>query len=197
MADEHIEDMQPHDRRRFFRAGVLRALRPVSDYVERRLPPPRIRTVIRPPGARPEDSFLELCNRCGNCADACPAKAIQRYQASDPDMSGTPYIDPDLAPCILCEAQACMKACTSGALQVIPRERFHMGYARIVNVTSCLLWQSQPCGICIEKCPMGDKAIRLSTPQLVEIVTAGCVGCGVCQHHCPGVPKTILVTAHP
>jgi ferredoxin len=85
MADERIEDLKPHDRRVFFLQGFLRALRPVADYVEKRLPVPRIRTVIRPPGALAEDDFLDTCHRCGNCVEACSAGAIRQMQSDDAD----------------------------------------------------------------------------------------------------------------
>ncbi len=194
MSDQkRVDDLQPHDRRGFFLASLIRAVRPMADILEQKLPVPKPRTVIRPPGAVDEDTFLETCHRCGNCITACPAGAIRQVQSSDSLRSGTPYIDPDLAPCVVCEECACMKACTSGALKLVRHWEFNMGLARL-NPTYCLLTFQQHCEVCLQKCPVGSSAIRLNESKQVEVIEKGCVGCGVCQHHCPAVPKALLVS---
>ncbi len=193
MSDDPIEDIEPHDRRRFFLEGLGRALRPVADYLEDRLPVPTPRTVLRPPGALPEDAFLDTCYRCGTCIEACPAGAIRQHQGDQGDLSGTPYIDPDIAPCVVCDDRSCMNACPSGALHVVEVAEFGMGLAKITPAT-CLLAANRDCGLCVEKCPVGREAIRLAPTGPVEVLEAGCIGCGVCQHQCPTVPKAIVVT---
>jgi len=35
------------------------------------------RTLLRPPGALPEDEFLARCIRCGECMKVCPTNALQ------------------------------------------------------------------------------------------------------------------------
>ncbi|MBN1344715.1 MAG: 4Fe-4S dicluster domain-containing protein [Phycisphaerae bacterium] len=192
MSKDRIEDVDPHNRRRFFLEGLGRALRPVADYLEEKLPEPRQRTVLRPPGALDEDLFLDHCHRCGSCVEACPAGAIRQYQSEDGEQSGTPHIDPDVAPCVLCDALACMNACPSGALVVVERSDIAIGLAEVYpNV--CLLAKGHECGLCAEKCPIGPEAIRITDYGQVEVLDAGCVGCGVCQHHCPTTPKAIVV----
>ena len=33
-------------------------------------------TILRPPGAVPEEEFLAKCTKCGLCVEACPYKAL-------------------------------------------------------------------------------------------------------------------------
>src|SRR5213592_631035 len=112
----HPDELPPHDRRRFFRASFARLLKPVSEYVEKKLPIalPVFRTVLRPPGAVGEKQFLDTCFRCGACADACPAHAIALMKDAGDELTGTPYVDPDLQACVICDELACMKVCPSG-----------------------------------------------------------------------------------
>lgn len=197
MANDPHEN--PHNRRAMFRLGLQRLMDPLAGYLQERfdLRPPTPRTVLRPPGARPEDDFLERCYRCGNCVDACPAHAILAITPDDPEQAGTPYIDPDLAACVVCDELACMKVCPSGALQMVEHPRdIAMGQAR-VNLTLCLRGQAQDCTICVDKCPIGPTALAVNDAGHIEVHTAGCVGCGTCQFYCPNQPKAIAVTPDP
>ncbi len=181
-----------------FRLGLKRLLDPVSAYLERRwdVAPPMYRTVLRPPGALPEQAFLDTCQRCGNCGDVCPARAIRPISSDDPERAGTPYINPDSAACVVCDELACMKVCPSGALRLVDRPGdIRMGLAR-VQTEHCLRTRGQDCVICVEKCPFGTSAIDISDGGEIEVKPAGCVGCGVCQFYCPTQPKAILVEPH-
>jgi ferredoxin-type protein NapG len=190
-------DDKAHDRRAMFRFGFRRIMEPVANYIQERLEVslPVIREVLRPPGAVGEKKFLDTCYRCGNCVDVCPAKAIRPMSAENVDQSGTPYIDPDLAACVVCDELACMKACPSGALQLASDPaRIRMGLA-VVDPVVCVRSHGEDCTLCIDKCPFGAEAIRLNAQNHVEVVAAGCVGCGSCQFYCPTTPKAIVV--HP
>ncbi len=193
---DHIEDIRPHDRRRFFRETLGRALGPMADYIENNVRPPTTRTLLRPPGAVPEEQFLDTCYRCGSCVAECPAGAICQHQSDDPEQSGTPHIDPDVAPCVLCDSLGCMNACPSGALRLVEPDKIDMGVAE-VRANVCLLPKGRECGLCVEKCPVGQDAIRISEYNQVEVLESGCVGCGVCQHQCPTTPKAIVVVPTP
>jgi len=182
------------DRRRFFLAGLSKALDAFSDIASQVYPIsiPLIRQVIRPPGALNEQDFQRTCYRCGSCVDACGPGALRLLQSSDEAVSGTPFVDPDLQACELCEGLPCTKACPSGALARIRREKVRMGLASWSD-RRCLRTTGQECRACVDKCPIGLEAIRFGPQGRVEIVSAGCVGCGGCQQVCPARPKAIRV----
>ncbi len=189
----------PHDRRAVFRLGLRKLVEPLAQYIEVRLPPPSedsgssCREVLRPPGALPEAEFVARCFRCGNCVEVCPAKAIHPMNRQDVEKAGTPYIDPDMAACTLCEQLACMKTCPSGALQVVGDKRqIRMGTAR-VDRDACLRRSSDLCSICLEVCPLGREVIDISDGGELQVDAGRCVGCGVCQFNCPIRPRAIIV----
>ena len=112
----------PVDRRAFFREALASLLNPLADAVEGRIQaaiaPARafiepaeelLGAPIRPPGAVGEAQLAKLCNRCGDCAAACPVNAI----VNDP----FPHIVPARQPCLMCPGLPCIKACMTGALK--------------------------------------------------------------------------------
>lgn len=191
----------PQDRRRFFAVGLSRLLRPLADAVEKRLPItlPVERARLRPPGALPEKVFLDTCYRCGSCVDSCPARCISLWQGDDENLRGTPYIDPDIAACVICDELACMKACPSGALALVDRLAIRMGLARPRHDV-CVRSAGEDCRVCVERCPIGADAIRVGDDGRITVVDpdkaagVGCTGCGICQQYCPTMPKAIVVT---
>ncbi len=177
-------------RRGFFREVVRRYVLPAAEFVEEKLDretgPVRI---LRPPGARPD--FLDVCSKCHACVGACPADAIQPLSSSDPSQDGTPVILAETQPCVVCDDLACMPACPTGALEVLPREAIRMGRAR-VDVDQCERTHDVDCRICIDLCPVGEKALALDAGGMVAVGDV-CVGCGVCEHACPTRPRAIVV----
>ena len=189
-----VDDM-PHDRRAMFRLGLKRLIEPLAGYLAQRfdLARFRVRIVLRPPGALAEADFLRTCYRCGNCVDICPARAIRKLTSDDPELSGTPYIDPDLAACVVCEELACMKTCPSGALKLVGTvAEIEMGLARW-ETGACLRTQGDDCTLCVDKCPLGSAALAIAAGGGIQVHDEGCVGCGTCQFYCPALPKAIVV----
>jgi len=193
MADDLYE--QPHGRRAMFRLGLKRLVDPLADYLQERLDVsiPVSRSILRPPGALSESEFLEICYRCGNCVDVCPARAIHSMASDDIQLSGTPSIDPDVTPCTVCDELACMKACPSGALMLVESaSEIRMGTAKLQQ-RACVRIHGETCTICVDRCPIGSAAIKVGESGEIEINEDGCIGCGVCQHYCPAMPKAIVV----
>lgn len=193
MSDE-MNDV-PRDRRAMFRLGLKRLVGPVAEFLEERLriPLPIERTLLRPPGALPEREFLATCYRCGNCVEVCPAKAIRPLSTDDVEQRGTPYIDPDLAACVVCDELSCMRSCPSGALKLVEQPAaIRMGLARVRHEL-CVRSNGEDCRICVQKCPLGEQAIAIGPAGGVEVRAGGCVGCGVCQFYCPTQPRAVTV----
>jgi MauM/NapG family ferredoxin protein len=147
---------------------------------------------LRPPGALEELEFLSACTRCAQCVPACPYSAIKRLPISAGVSANTPYIDPQVEACHLCEDFPCIAACDDGALLHTTPEQTRMGVAEI-NPEGCVSHaENQVCTLCYDVCPFPETAITMDQdffPQLLE----GCTGCGQCQKRCPTVPKGIHV----
>ncbi len=187
------DDAGAHDRRHFFRRTLRRALSPLSEFIEERLAMPGLRTVLRPPGALPEPEFIHTCRRCHKCIDVCPADAIRPLRSPHEQVDGTPFIDPNVAACVICTDIACTTVCPSGALQLLLHpSQIRMGLAEVRHLR-CLRMRGQDCTICVDRCPIGQTALRISPEGIVEVLEDGCTGCGVCQLYCPTSPKAIVV----
>lgn len=210
-------------RRAFFVEGLRNMLRPVADLLENRMERVQeametsrraamdasygasyygggsyyadtdASRLLRPPGALAEALFVERCAHSAQCVSACPVQAIQILGNDDPSLDGTPYIDPRIQACVVCEDLACMQACPSGALQRVPRHLIQMGVAELRRDT-CLRSDGEDCQICVEKCPIGSEALEIPYHGAdVEVKTDGCVGCGVCEMYCPTEPRAIVI----
>lgn len=196
-------------RREFLQRGLRSVLRSLSDLTdgdrdggeERAI----VRTVLRPPGALAEREFLDTCYRCGMCVEVCPADAIRRLPSDDEALVNTPFIDPDLAACTVCETIACARDCPSRALAPPASTRdIRIGLAKWFPqlclresdaATSAERGEDTDaaCTACVDVCPFGTDAIRIDDAGAIEVDADGCVGCGMCQHACPTRPRAIHV----
>ncbi len=170
----------------------------LGDTGTRRIIPPEL---IRPPGARPEDSFLKRCYRCGACLQACPTNTLQPFGlgAGLPGLL-TPVITPQIGPCDP-TCNICGQICPTRAIRDLsPAERVwaKVGTAQILR-RKCLAWEfDRKCLVCDEVCPFD--AIELKrVPDLkvgVPFVDEKrCSGCGFCEHHCPVEALPAIVVA--
>lgn len=90
---------------------------------------------VRPPGSVPEQEFLQMCIRCGECFKACPNHVLQPM-GFDQGLEGlwTPEVVADWAGCES-SRNACGQVCPTGAIRALPLEEkksTRMGLA-IVN----------------------------------------------------------------
>lgn len=153
---------------------------------------PPVPLPLRPPGARDEAAFTALCLRCGRCLAACPYRALRPAPAAHGLAAGAPLVVAREAPCWLC--LKCPPACPSGALEPVPTLReVRMGRARVV-ADRCYAHQGIFCRTCLDACPLQGEAIR-QDEELRPVVTAACVGCGLCEARCPAEGSAILVEA--
>ncbi|MFQ5847262.1 MAG: 4Fe-4S dicluster domain-containing protein [Candidatus Methylomirabilales bacterium] len=156
----------------------------------------RLRRFLRPPGALPEAEFRERCIRCARCAAVCPNTAIRmadfRFGLRN---LNTPYIVPREQACMLC--MKCTAVCPTGALTPIPADtaeivtRVKMGRA-YVDKSMCYSYQKRTCGVCIRACPFPGVAMKTGLYEQ-PIVTAVCVGCGLCERACIHIPQAIRI----
>ena len=162
---------------------------------------------LRPPGSVPEQQFLQLCIRCGECFKACPNNVLQP-QAFEQGLEGvwTPKVVADWAGCES-SCNACGQVCPTGAIRPLPLEEkkvARMGLAYVNEATCLPMAGREDCDLCVQECrAAGYDAIEYmqvgtevdeagvpidGTGMLAPVVVDDkCVGCGLCQTRCYGI----------
>jgi len=159
---------------------------------------------VRPPGSVPEEEFLQLCIRCGECFRACPNDVLQPL-GFEQGLEGlwTPAVKADWAGCEP-SCNGCGHVCPTGAIRALSlaeKKAARMGFA-VVNEKTCLPFAGrEECQLCVDEChSAGYHAIEFvrhgtradedgnpidGTGMLAPVVRADlCVGCGLCQTRC-------------
>jgi ferredoxin len=156
--------------------------------------------LIRPPGALPEDEFLDLCVRCGECMKVCLTNGLQPTLL-EAGLAGlwSPRLYPRIGYCEYA-CTLCGQVCPTGAIRrLTPEEKkkVRIGLA-FFDTGRCLPYAFQKtCIVCEEHCPTSPKAIwfeevevttqrgerkRLKQPRVsIDL----CIGCGICETKCP------------
>jgi MauM/NapG family ferredoxin protein len=179
------------DRRALFRNSFGKWIEHMVEQAERRVAPERY---IRPPGALPEVAFLAACTRCGECATACPPFAIRKAPPDAGLQAGTPYLDPTIQGCAVCETMPCVAACPTNAL-TLPKDGW-AGYrlaALELVPERCVTFHGTRCRACADACPVGERALTIDDDGHPVIRAEGCVGCGVCVRSCITSPSSFLL----
>jgi len=144
---------------------------------KRLLHPGRTASLVpcRPPGARAEADFIDLCSRCEACLRACPSQIIVRGDG------GFPELNFSAAGCTGCGD--CISACQPQALQP-GAPAWPMGQVSVSG--DCLANQGVTCQACKDACDLQaiEFPITLTTPQPVFNPDV-CVACGECVSVCP------------
>lgn len=184
--------LSPGDRRDFFRQSF-------GEWAERLLEKSEARIVqqkyFRPPGALPELAFLATCTRCGACEPVCPPHAIMPVPSSGGLAAGTPAIDPKIQPCIVCHDMPCVQACPTGALTLPLNgwEGYRMATLEFLP-ERCVTYRGTTCRVCVDACPVGERALISDEAGHPVIRVEGCVGCGVCMRECITSPSSFQLS---
>jgi ferredoxin-type protein NapF len=159
-------------------------------------------TLLRPPGAVPEDRFAGLCIRCNNCVHACPTEIIHPDTGHEGGLAGfgAPIIrfDRDYKYCLE-TCNACTQVCPTGALAALTVEqknKYVIGEALVDNNVCLVPLGKKECDACERACPYDAVKITWDEAQYIAypVVNDKCIGCGACEVVCPTTPvKAIRV----
>jgi len=162
---------------------------------------------IRPPGSVPEDKFLQLCIRCGQCLKVCPNNVLQPVGFEHGLNSlWTPKIVADWSGCEP-SCNNCGQVCPTGAVRALALEEKRAARIGLAQVDPgiCLPHVRRgACRLCVDECQMaGYDAIEFTrvggerdekgepvedSGYLAPVVRADrCVGCGLCQMRCHAI----------
>ena len=140
---------------------------------------------MRPPWSCEEQTFIELCTRCNDCARACPQKIIIKGGG------GFPEVNFSTQGCDFCGL--CLKSCNSGALH---RHQAHPFRFTAVITDQCFSMRGIVCRSCGEICEfraISFKAI-VGGKTKVQLSRDNCTGCGECISICPADSITMKPT---
>lgn len=131
---------------------------------------------VRPPWALAESEFIERCDRCTHCIDACPERILVSGSG------GYPEADYGRGGCTLCGE--CAAACPTAALNT---EAGHAWAHRAHIKADCLSMKGIVCRACGEACDPEAIRFRLQTGgRALPLVNLNeCTGCGACRYACP------------
>ena len=165
--------------------------------------------LIRPPGSRDENEFLDRCIRCHGCIKVCSTSGNFLQPAFlEGGLEGfwTPV---GYARTGYCEYNCimCTQVCPTQAihpLDVATKKKTVIGLA-FIDRNKCIPWYKNiNCLVCEEHCPVPDKAIILKEEEVIHydgslkkvkrpyVVEDLCIGCGICETKCPVEGKSAI-----
>jgi len=191
------------NRRRVFQAaglGVLVAALGRTNVAAKTTRASKLKTssqfLIRPPGALPEDEFVDRCLRCSECMKVCPTNGLQPA-LTEAGFEGiwTPVLVPRIGECTR-QCNLCSQVCSSQAIQpfeIKEKPHIYLGTA-VIDRSQCIAWNSdKQCLVCDECCSY--RAVIWKTVEGVRrpfVEEHKCVGCGICENVCPIQPAAAI-----
>jgi polyferredoxin len=166
--------------------------------------------LIRPPGAREENDFLDRCIRCHECIKVCSTSGRFLQPAFLEGGLEAMWTPLGVARYGYCEFNCtlCTEVCPTDAIHTLDLEtkkKTVIGLAYI-DKNRCLPWyKNQNCIVCQEHCPTPQKAIELREEKVIhfdgrEILVKRpyvredlCIGCGICETKCPIAGKSAII----
>jgi ferredoxin len=165
------------------------------------------KAVVRPPGTVPEDEFLQLCVRCGQCIKVCPNNVLQPIGLEYGfDLLWTPKVTPDWSGCEP-SCNNCGQVCPTGAIRALDlpeKQAARIGLAEVDKKTCLPYVGNGRCRLCVDECNaagydaiefvrVGGEAADNGEPiensgVLAPVVLEDkCIGCGLCQMRCMAI----------
>jgi len=134
------------------------------------------KTIVRPPWSKDEHLFVDLCNHCGACIDACPQNIITTGSGKFPEL------DFKKGGCDFC--QQCANACKYEVFTDVTQNPWNLR-ADIKN--NCLSKIGVVCQSCYEVCEHGaiEFSLKMGGVPSINLNTDQCNGCGECVSICP------------
>ncbi|MBP3767272.1 MAG: 4Fe-4S binding protein [Prevotella sp.] len=165
---------------------------------------PERQTPLTPPGSLSAQNMASHCTGCQLCVSECPNQVLRPSTSlltmMQPTMSyERGYCRP--------ECTRCSEVCPAGAIKPItPIEKssIQIGHAVWIRQNCVSVNDGVSCGNCARHCPTG--AIEMvpldpndgDSPLVPAISETRCIGCGACEHLCPGKngQTAIMVEGH-
>ena len=152
--------------------------------------------LVRPPGALPEDEFVDRCVRCSECMKVCPTNGLQPA-LTEAGILGlwTPVLVPRVGECTQ-NCNLCSQVCSSQAIQPFSiKEKSWLFIGRaVIDRSQCIAWNSnKQCLVCDEHCSYHAlywKTVDGAKRPFVD--DHKCVGCGICENACPIQPLSAI-----
>lgn len=153
---------------------------------------------IVPAGSQSLYHFQKFCTSCQLCVNSCPNGVLVSsnrlgMRLAQPMMSyERGFCRPDCS--------RCSKICPTGAIKRIDRAEkssTQIGVA-VLDVNTCVVITDEvSCDMCARRCP--SRAITMVKSEhrgkkvvIPAIDTEHCIGCGACEHYCPGHGKSAI-----
>jgi len=166
--------------------------------------------LIRPPGSREENEFLDRCIRCHECVKVCSTSGRFLQPAFlEGGLEGM-WTPVGVARYGYCEFNCtlCTQVCPTDAihpLDVETKKKTVIGLAYF-DKNRCIPWyKNENCLVCQEHCPTSPKAIELKEEKVIHfdgseklvkrpyMIENLCIGCGICETKCPIAGKSAII----
>ena len=166
--------------------------------------------LIRPPGAREENDFLDRCIRCHKCIKVCSTSGRFLQPAFLEGGLEAMWTPIGVARYGYCEFNCvlCTEVCPTDAIHELDLEtkkKTVIGLAYI-DRDRCIPWyKNEECIVCQEHCPTPQKAIELKQERVIHFDGSErlvkrpyvredlCIGCGICETKCPIEGKSAII----
>jgi polyferredoxin len=158
--------------------------------------------LIRPPGAIPEDDFLDKCIRCLACVRICESNGKCLQPAGIENSLIHLWTPVAVMREGYCEynCNLCGQICPTDAILPLSLElkkKTPIGFAYFDKNLCIPFVRHEDCIVCEEHCPTPDKAIKFEIKEAIlpdgssrkvkypYVVRSLCIGCGICEEKCP------------